>query len=372
MRILHCLRAPVGGLFRHVGDLARAQAALGHEVGVACDSLASDGLTEARLAALAGELGLGLHRLAMSREVGLADVRATRSIRDLARVLRADVIHGHGAKGGAYARLAARACKRAGLTVSCFYTPHGGSLHYAPTSLKGRGYMAAERALQPATDGIIFESEYARRTYQRNVGLSRAPARVVANGLLPADFDLVVPEPDASELLFVGELRHLKGVDLLLSALAETQALAAARLLVVGDGPDGASLRARADASGLASRVTFAGAMPARHAFAKGRVLVVPSRAESLPYIVLEAAAAGLPVVATDVGGVSEIVAGTSTKLVPPDDVAALARALCAALADPAATAAEALALRDNVARRFTVATMTTGILDFYRSVTNR
>ena len=86
--------------------------------------------------------------------------------------------------------------------------------------------------------------------------------------------------------------------------------------------------------------VSFRGAMPAREAFPLGRALVVPSRAESLPYIVLEAAAAGLPLLATNVGGIPEIVGGTDTALLPPEDAEALAQAMLELLDDPAAAQA--------------------------------
>ena len=75
--------------------------------------------------------------------------------------------------------------------------------------------------------------------------------------------------------------------------------------------------------------------MPARTAFPLGRSLVVPSRAESMPYIVLEAAAAGMPLIATNVGGIPEIVNGTDTPLMPPGDVEVLERAMQGFLADP-------------------------------------
>src|SRR3954467_6944682 len=75
-RILHCLRAPVGGLFRHVRDLSIEQARRGHAVGVVCDAVAGDALTEDRLRALAPHLALGLFRTRMSRELGLSDISA--------------------------------------------------------------------------------------------------------------------------------------------------------------------------------------------------------------------------------------------------------------------------------------------------------
>ncbi len=89
--------------------------------------------------------------------------------------------------------------------------------------------------------------------------------------------------------------------------------------MLVGSGPDEASLDDRARrALGAASQVRFMRPMPARDAFALGRVLVVPSRAESLPYIVLEAAGARIPLVATDVGGIPEIFGPYRDRLIPP------------------------------------------------------
>ena len=80
--------------------------------------------------------------------------------------------------------------------------------------------------------------------------------------------------------------------------------------------------------------------MPARAAFARGQLLVVPSRAESLPYIVLEAAAATVPMIVTNVGGIPEIFGADAATLMPPGDAAALARAIRAGLSEPADRAA--------------------------------
>jgi glycosyltransferase involved in cell wall biosynthesis len=365
-RILHCLRAPVGGLFRHVCDLAAAQAARGHEVAVLADSAANDRLTDQRLEGLSRHLTLGLHRAAMSRDIGWRDFTATHAATALARSLRLDVIHGHGAKGGAYARLAARRLKAQGSKIAAFYTPHGGSLHYAPTSLKGRIFMSLERKLADATDGLVFESAYSAKVYASHVGTVACATRVIPNGLLPHEFGAHQPAADATDLVFIGELRHLKGVDLMLQAMSAPRDRRPITATIVGDGPDSDAFKALAARLGLAGRVRFTGAMPAATAFALGRVLVMPSRAESFPYIVLEAAAAGLPMLATAVGGIPEIVAGTDTALVPPEDVTALAAAIAASLDDPDAARARALRLQKSVGNRFTVARMTSEILDFY------
>lgn len=366
MRILHCLRAPVGGLFRHVRDLATEQAARGHAVAVVCDAAAADDLTEERLLALSPHLSLGLVRTPMSRDIGMSDVGAYRAVRRFAADNRIDILHGHGAKGGAYARLAARALRRTGGHAACLYTPHGGSLHYHPSSLRGRIYMALEQRLAAYTQGIVFESAYARRIYAAQVGVPACRTRVIANGLQEREFDPVAPAADAADFLFVGELRQLKGVDVLIEAVASLTETGRASVAIVGQGPDESRCRARIAALGLDSRISLLGAMPAREAFRRGRCLLVPSRAESLPYIVLEAAAAELPVIATNVGGIPEIVAGSDTALIPPGDVDALGAAMHAFLADEAAARARARRLRTAVRERFSLDVMTTGVLALY------
>lgn len=365
-RILHCLRAPVGGLFRHVRDLAREQARRGHAVGLVCDASASDPMTAEHLAGLERHLALGISRLDMPREAGLADITATLATRRLAEAMRIDVLHGHGAKGGAYARLAAADMRRRGLAVAAFYTPHGGSLHYDPRSLKGRLFMAAERHLATKTDGILFESAYASRVFATHVGEPACAVRVIHNGISPEELQPVFPNDDAADFVFVGELRMLKGVDLLIEATAQIVAERCCRVAIVGAGPDAETFRSEVAARGLTTSIGFAGVLPAREAFRLGRTLVMPSRAESLPYVALEAAGAGLPLIATDVGGVREIVLGTDTPLIAANDPHALAAAMRAHLDDPHLARDQAHRLRLSLSRGFSVSAMAEGILAFY------
>ncbi len=368
-RVLHVLRAPVGGLFRHVRDLIPAQRELGLKVGMVCDSNAADGLTRERLAALEPHLDLGLHLIPMQRGVGLADANAYRTVRDVAIECEADILHGHGAKGGAYARLASAALRKAGRDVASFYTPHGGSLNFPPSTMKGKVYMALERRLERMTGGVVFESAWSERVYRRQVCEPACAVRVVPNGLLPSDFEEHEPADDAVDIVFIGELRHAKGIDLLLEALAAVRLRHDVKAIIVGDGPDAAVLREMTEALGLAGVVSFPGAVPARKAFNTARMLVIPSRWESFPYIVLEAAAAGIPMITTDVGGIPEIVHGTDTKLVRPDDVPSLVDAINEALAAPAEAVARAKRLREAVQSRFTVDRMARDIADLYERV---
>src|SRR5205085_8294414 len=212
LRILQVLRAPVGGLFRHVVDLARGQAARGHRVGIVADADTGGVRAEAAFASL--DLALGLTRVPMSRHIGLSDLAAQRLVALRAAGTQADVLHGHGAKGGAYARLAP-----AGRAIRV-YTPHGGSLHYDRRSPIGMMYLALEQVLMARTELFLFESRFGRDAFAAKIGVPRSLTHVVDNGVTAEEFVEVVPQNDATDLVFVGELRVLKGVDVLLDALA--------------------------------------------------------------------------------------------------------------------------------------------------------
>lgn len=364
--ILHCLRAPVGGLFRHVCDLAAEQSRRGHSVGVVCD-VGGNALTEVKLEALEAHLRQGLFRLSLRREIGLGDAMAYRQIAAIAAKGDYDVIHGHGAKGGAYARLAGRKVSRPTKPLRVIYTPHGGTLHYDPRTPKGALFMAIERRLAGMTDGFIFESAYSSKKYEELVGTFPAPKRIIPNGLLAEEFAPVIPNADAEKFLFIGELRHLKGVDVFLNALGRMDRSRHIRAVIVGAGPDAEKFQRHARQLNLSDRVTFPGALPAREAFKMGQILIIPSRAESFPYIVLEAAAAGLPLIATNVGGIPEIVAGTNNALIAPNDVGGLTAAMEQALQNASGTKDKADQLRARVHSLFTVEKMTDAVLDLYR-----
>jgi glycosyltransferase involved in cell wall biosynthesis len=165
----------------------------------------------------------------------------------------------------------------------------------------------------------------------------------------------------------------LKGIDVLIDAIAQvTRDWRAVTATIVGEGPDKAALERKVKALKLDAAVRFVGAMPAREAFTRGHVLVVPSRAESLPYIVLEAAAATVPMIATSVGGIPEIFGPDAANLVPAGDAAALARAITAALSEPAIARAATWRLRMRVGSAFSAAAMTQSVLAAYREALAR
>ncbi len=363
LRILHAVRTPVGGIFRHILDLANGQADRGHHVGIVADSLTGGDRAKAALEEIAPRLKLGVHRLAIRREPFPTDVLVWMRFMRLIRRLKPAILHGHGAKAGAFVRLRARSED----TIRV-YTPHGGSLHYPVNTLKGKIYSGLERTLMNSTDLFLFESTFARDTYQRMIGKPAGLVRCVFNGVTAGEFDSVVQAPDATDVVYVGEFRHIKGADLLIDAVARLHADGKpVTLTLAGDGEEMEPLKAQISKLGLTQAVRFIGHVKARYGFSKGRLLVVPSRGDSMPYVVIEAAAAGIPMIAANVGGIPEIFASHTDALFAPSMVGAMADAIQAALEDPTAVQSRAKSLRERIFQHFSQKAMVEGVMAGYR-----
>ncbi|MBX3447240.1 MAG: glycosyltransferase family 4 protein [Parvibaculaceae bacterium] len=364
-RVLHIMRLPMGGLFRHVRDLVMGQQEAGIAAGVICAEPPVDGISAARLAELEHYCGLGLHTTAMARLPGFGDLANIREAAGLVARLKPDVIHGHGAKGGLIARLVP--APRGTVRV---YTPHGGSLHYDRASLEGLLYHGAERLMRARTDGVIFESAFSRDAYLAKIGTPKGEAAIIHNGVSKPEFEPVATYASAADFLFIGELRMLKGVSTLIEAASMMGR--PVHIRIAGAGPDRARFEQMAREAPSQVRIEFLGAMPAREAFRLARTIVMPSWNESFPYVVLEAAAAGVPLIATRAGGIPEIFGPAALRLLTPADAAALAGAMNAALADPAAMQADAMSLRQRIGELFTVDRMVESVGDFYESLAER
>ncbi|SHL72426.1 glycosyltransferase family 4 protein [Roseibium suaedae] len=371
LRILHCVRSPIGGIFRHIMDLAASQAAAGHDVGLICDSSTGSAFDNALVDQISKHLSLGVARFPMQRQLTIQDLKATRNLYRHIRDLKPDVLHGHGAKGGAYTRVIGTILRMKGRDVTRIYCPHGGSLHYDPNRLEGRVYHTIERALERITDGLIFVSDYEAAAFETKVCQPRALSRVVYNGLRPEEFSPVQANEDAADFLYIGMLRDLKGTDLFIEALhnIKLKSGTAPSAHIVGEGPDEARYRSMVSKFGLEDKVTFHGALPARKAFAMGRCVVVPSRAEAMPYIILETVAAQRPLIATRVGGIPEIFGRYSSHLVEPGRIESLTSAMEAALAHPEAMERLAGTLRGCLAETFSIDLMSDRIMTLYREV---
>ncbi len=367
LRILHVFRAPLGGLFRHVLDVARGQIERGHEVGIFCDSTTGGPRATKALDVLAPDLALGLTRVPMRRQLHPMDMASMAKLTKLYRRVRPNVLHGHGSKGGAFARLVTSpSLDRRTIRA---YTPHGGSFNYNPGTLAHRIYMSAESILTRRTDVFLFESEYVRKRFDAFVGAPASLVRIVHNGISEPEFDPLERGSDPFDLVYIGELRPAKGVETLIDALGLLRREHDLRLtlLIVGSGPSAAELHERARTAGVWDSTAFVPPQPIRRALERASIMVIPSLAESLPYVILEAAAAGQPLVSTNVGGIGEIFGPFSDQLIAAGDPAVLARAIRAKYREPEGVRREqARRLSDYVHAGFCIDRMLEGVLSGY------
>ncbi|ACM26144.1 glycosyltransferase family 4 protein [Agrobacterium rhizogenes] len=337
LRILHCFRSPVGGVFRHIRDLAEEQSKAGHQVGILCDSLTGGAHEDRLFDDVQPFLALGVTRLPIRRHISLSDITTLWKSYKTIKSLRPDVLHGHGAKGGLLARIIGSVLRVKKYRVARVYTAHGGSLHFSRTSPQGILVHSLERLLEFLTDGLIFICDFERRSYEHKIGKPRTRTALIYNGISDSDFRTVPTRSDAVHFVYIGMLRDLKGPDLFVEAFAKTERRIGRPLsaLMIGDGPDRDKYRTMMIERGLGQRIGLLPAMRVQDAFALSQAVVVPSRAEAMPYIVLEALAAEKTVIASRVGGIPEALGEDSAALVVPDDTDDLSRVMAEAITEP-------------------------------------
>jgi glycosyltransferase involved in cell wall biosynthesis len=361
-RILMLTQPTDGGVFQHVSLLCEGLAARGHVPVVAAP-------LDRRPPGLDAELV----PLEMTRAVSpAADARAVAAAARAVRRVRPALVHAHSSKAGAVGRLARPAFPRTPLV----YTPHGYAFagHFESERERSR-YRAVERALAPLASLVLCVCE-AERRLAASVGPERR-TRVVHNGVpmpRPAPVHPTVERlrERGPVVGMVTLLRPGKGLETLVDALPGLLAgHPSASVVVAGSGPDREQIEARARERGVAGALHLigetAGPMPL---LAGADLFLSASWAESFPLNVLEAMAAGLPVVATDVGGTAEaVVDGVTGLVIPARDPAALAAALADLLADPGRRAGLGDAGRRRARERFTVDLMLDGTAAVYRDL---
>ena len=297
----------------------------------------------------------------------LHDSRALAELGSIARRFRPDLVHTHTAKGGFLGRTAALLAVRPRPVL--VHTFHGHVLEGYFGSAKTRLYRGLERTLARRTDRLIGVS---RKTVEDLVRFGVAPREkfsVVPLGLDLGSFasldrdagaelrtQLGVPQ-DRMLLAFVGRIVPIKRVDLLLRAFARAQASrAAAHLAIVGDGETRAEFEHLAAELGVGSAVSFLGyRRDLTRIAAAADVAVLSSDNEGTPVWLIEAAAAGLPAIATDVGGTPDVVTPKSGVLVPPDNEVALAEAIDRLARDAKLRRRMGAAAQEHVLGRYTI-----------------
>lgn len=373
LRILHCFRSPVGGIFRHVRDLVEEQSKAGHEVGILCDSLTGGEHEDRLFEDIAPFLALGVVRLPIRRQISLSDIATLWSGYKEIKNLRPDVLHGHGAKGGLLARVLGSILRVNRYRVARLYTAHGGSLHFPRASLQGMLVHSLERVLEFVTDGLIFICDFERRTYIRKIGKPRTRSVLIYNGISERDFRCVPTRSDSVHFVYIGMLRDLKGPDLFVDAFAKTERRIGRPLsaLMIGDGPDRDKYQRMMTERGLGHRIGMLPAMRVQEAFTVSQNVVVPSRAEAMPYIVLEALAAGKTVIASRVGGIPEALGEDSAALAKSDNSDDLSRAMAEAITEPG-WGKHNMPDIETIRASFSASTMARDTLRLYQNILGR
>lgn len=316
----------VGGAERHVVDLAAALHQKRHEVTVACSAT---GELSDLLGAVNVPLRVLLDRLAKRR----VSVTYARRLRRLVTEQRFDLVHAH-----IYASAAASALATLGTGVPLVVTEH------TQGTWQGRRAHLVSRLIYRRARHLISVSSPIRGRLIERDGVHPEKISLIPNAVVPASDT----NPGASGALpdewregpligAVARLQPEKGIANLLKAAARvSSSCPEARFLVVGDGPLREELLCLADRLGLRERVRFLGhRADARALIGLLDVLVVPSLTEGTPLTVLEAMAAGVPIVASAVGGIPDQVRHDKEGLlVPPNDTAALGDALLELLQD--------------------------------------
>jgi glycosyltransferase involved in cell wall biosynthesis len=348
VKVLHVHRiGGIGGSERHLLTLLPALAERGVDVrflGLDDPSRAPDPFYE--------QLSVPFERMPAPRDVDpVLAVRVARAAR------RADLVHTHLVHADVYGALGARRLV---------------STKHNDDPFRTGLFRHVERALTRRAGSVVAITHSLARFLVDRVGLPRDKVTTIHYGLdeLPGAWGRNGPTPvaeDARVLLAVCRLEPQKGVDVAVRALARLrQRHPSAELVVLGEGPERAALELLAD--GLGVPVHLPGRVPdVAKWLRRADLLVHPARWEGFGLALLEAMLASLPVVATNVSSIPEIVVDKETGLlVPPDDPAALADAIAGVLDDPRAYGT---AGRERAHREFSVARMGDRTLEVYRGV---
>jgi glycosyltransferase involved in cell wall biosynthesis len=364
MRIVQLLTQDRGGPVDHAVDVACQLAARGHDSHVVGPL--------GRLAERLDEASVGLHEISMAAKT---DVRGAAKLARTIATLAPDVLHCQDRRAGLVGRVLSRRYRIGKVVYTLHGVPDGLSTRVAgcAQAMPARPlrdplyYLGGERLVARVSPGAIVVpcaalGEYARRHL-------RQPAErvhVVPNGVDPNRFRPAGPAgSDAVTAVWVGLMTPVKRVDELVHAASGVPGL---RLRLVGSGPLRDQVAATVQQLGVSERVSLAGfADDPRRAFAAADLFVLPSAAEALPLALLQAMASGLPVLATRVAGVPEVVRdGVEGLLVDADDWPAFGQALQRLVDDHDLRSEMGRRARERVSSSFTLGRCVERLLDVY------
>src|SRR5438105_2426016 len=383
IRILRVIaRLNMGGPALHVAYLTSGLAPRGYETTLVAGTLARG---EEAMAFVAEQLGVPVVTIdELHREISpLRDAVAVIRLARLIRRLRPDILHTHTAKAGAIGRLAAVLAGEARPPI-VLHTFHGHVLRGYFDPVRTAGFRVLERALARSSTALIAVSPEVR---DELVALDVAPAkrfavvrlgieleqRVAAeNGRRAESLRLLGVKPDRFVVGWIGRMTEVKRADHVLLAFRRLRESGVdAFLCLVGDGPDRPAIERRAHELGIMRHTFFLGfQQDVAPFYAAFDALVLPSANEGTPVSAIEALAAGKPVVATQVGGVPDVVEeGEDGFLVDPGATDELADRLAQLARDPALRERMGKAGRARVLPRYAVERLVDDVDRLYRSL---
>lgn len=356
-----------GGMQRQVYTLGRHLAARGHQP-VLLVQLDRPNPMEAELRAVAEDAGIRLvtdARLAAPTQLRAPAWRSMPALGDVLRRERIDIYHIHTSQFGNELWTAGAACALGYMPIMTYHTL------IRPESWRRRAAMrVVHRYLPVKTVGVSHAvCDSVQASYQPR----RGSVVCVLNGIDEPEFAPAVPRADRHEVrvAVLGRFNPDKGFDTFIAAMGEVDRSLPVRATLIGDGPLQPMLQARAEELGSGDRVEFQGYVPdAGRLLPQFDLVVVPSRSEAFSLVVAEAFAAGLPVVATQIGGLRELVCeGENGWLVAVDDAPGMARAIESAARDPDRRRRMGAAGRRFYEAQLRADLMTERMLEVYRGV---
>ncbi len=306
-RVLQIVGDPAGGIRKHVHDILNG---LHNDFDFYyISSNQGDRQYQNEITEL--EQRISDHRcLDISKKPALSDLRNCLSIYRYIRRHNIDLVHGHGAKGGLYARICG---KLAGCAV--IYTPHGGVVHSMFSRIESWIYRLVERFLCHFTDLLLFESRYTASSFAAKFGCGSVHTRVNYNGIAWIEQSQAAPAPGRIEgqplrIGYFGILRHEKGPHLALQAVQSLLAKGRAfEFHLYGNGPLRQSLEDEIEKSGLTDRIFLHGEVDDVYRTMQSLDFVlIPSLFESFGYVAVEAMMLKKSLIASNAGGLAEVV----------------------------------------------------------------
>ncbi|MGI5880027.1 MAG: glycosyltransferase family 4 protein [Syntrophomonadaceae bacterium] len=351
-----------GGAQNHVRDVARHLYSAGYDVQVAVgvegpliDELESSGIVVHHIPALVREIS------------PVKDFKAYLELTGLVKRIQPDLITTHSSKAGILGRLV---CRRQ--NIPNVFTAHGWAFTEGISELKRWVYTFVERSAAKWTDRIICVSEYDRKLALDYSVAAEAKLIAVHNGIpLLEDVDLARPDKgDVVNIIMVARFSEQKDHGLLLEAVPNINSRQRFRVQLVGDGEKFDEMMTRAQQMGLENVEFLGNRSDVASLLSQAHIFVLTSNWEGFPLTILEAMQAGLPVVASDVGGVREAVTeGTTGYLIPRGDVQTLTSRLQYLINEPGIRAQMGINARRIFEENFTLDKMMHETIAVYEKV---